>query len=253
MSRKRLGRISILFVSVLLGHSVLAAQSKPVGVGGLLGELTGDGPLARDFAAIIDGNNHFRQRMTVFGVRQYGFGHSRLEIGTGIGVHLEATSGITLVGLEGDAKIFPHIGMEPMSGRINWSTRDQRIDYYEWLPMMSVGIQGQVKGCRILPLVRAGGGVGTLNRGESSLVRSPQRAYGLGAHFNCSRFDFALESTHLGSGVDRTQFATMDLALQLRPDWQFGVRAERLNVESLSGESAEKRVIFTIRGNLFDR
>lgn len=226
-------------------------QMSPVGVGTLVGNSEGQ----LNLAAVFEGHNHFNQKKTVWDIRQYGYAESRLEIGTGVGAQVSATSGVTVFGIEGNQKVMPHLGVEPFNFRLNLNSSDHRQGYYEWLPMLSLGIQGATESCRLLPLFRAGGGIGNLTRPGIRPVS--HFASGVGAHLNCKKFNFALEYTRVHSDPGPRDFATLDLAMRLPgSSSELGLRAEGLftraqasafSLNNAEGDMSEEQLVLLYR------
>jgi len=232
-------------------------QMSPIGFGSLVAHENGESR----YELVLEGHNHFKQKTGPFGFRQYGVAESRLELGSDFGITLDAISGVTILGITKDEKFHPFVGIEPFSGKIDLNSSDSRTDYYEWLPMGSVGIQFAIRTCRILPLVRAGGGIGNLKK--SGLSPALRAAYGPGFHFNCSGFNFAAELTRVETRPNPVEFASLDLAIRLSKNgWEAGLRGESI-ASRLPGqnpyrnpfqgnEASEKRILLVFRGNLFD-
>lgn len=219
-------------------------RNAPVGVGSLVSRVGQD----VDYALVLEGSNHFKQRTTQFGIRQYGFAQSRLELGTSSGLNLAATSGITVFGIQGEQKVSPHLGIEPFSGRVALNTDAANERFYEWFPAASAGLQFQAGGCRVLPLVKGGGAVGNL--GKSGLGPAFRSSHGAGAHFNCDRWDLAFETSRIRGGGLRADLSAIDFSLnQYRSGLKLGMRAERL--EMPSSQHLENRVMFVLRGDPF--
>jgi hypothetical protein len=225
------------------------AFNTPVGVGSLLGRADDQ----NQYALVIEGQNHFKQRRGPYGIRQYGHGESRLELGNGVGLSLSATSGVSLYGLKPGETWSPHVGIEALSGRITVNTNGSFERYYEWLPMMSAGLQFAVtRSCRLLPLARAGGGAGNL--GKNGWAPSLRAAYGTGAYLNCADLDVAAEITRLpGSGND-VNLTTVDVAYPLsRHGLKIGLRGESTlerDGGSVNPDRTEQRVLVLLRGEL---
>jgi hypothetical protein len=228
-----------------------AQFSDPIGVGSLY-QKSGD---SKDYALVVEDDQHFRQRGKSLGVTRYGFAESRLELGSSTGVNLAAVSGITLFGL-GDGQWFsPHMGIEPFSSRLTWNTSHDRESFYEWLPMVSIGPQFAASTCRILPLVKGGASVGNL--GYSGLLPRFNWAYGTGAHLNCSRFNLGAELIRSDVNPSPIDSGTLDVSYQPSfTDLRFGFRGEALihrsDRSSLFSDASsslrqERRVLFVIR------
>jgi hypothetical protein len=219
-----------------------------------LGALAGSGTRADSYSFFIEGHNHFKQTKTIWGIRQYGFSQSRLELGNGIGVTLDALSGITLLGLEKDESVAPHLGIEPFDGQITWNSRSSRASYYQWLPMASAGLQAVAGSCRILPELRLGGALG--NIGRHKLAPWPHASAGVAAHVNCAQTDFAAYFTRIDPGHTSSDLAAVDIALPLRRGWSFGVRGELVSFhpEQSPGETIrENRMMLVLRSDTFSQ
>lgn len=196
------------------------------------------------YSLVIEGHNHFSQKMSIWGVRQYGYGQSRLELGSNAGINLDAISGITVMGLEGDQGISPHLGIEPFNGHVSWNSNDARQSYYQWFPMLSGGIQVAAGSCRFLPLMRGGFTVGNL--GKDGLGPRILQASGIGVHLNCAGVDLGANLLSGGAGPSRFRVRTIDFAVNLRASANLGVRSETL---TLSSGVAENRYVLVIRSN----
>lgn len=222
-------------------------SASPVGIGALVGESGG----TSEYAVVIEGNNHFKQRRGIYDVRQYGHGQSRVEIGNGLGLSFAATSGVTLYGLDRKGGFSPHFGIEPASGRIVMNTRADREDYYEWLPMASVGPQFGWKACRMLPLARAGMAAGNL--GRDNLKPAFNAAYGVGAYLNCSKLDIAAEVTRVNRSVSDIDLGLIDVSYSFKPEGlKLGLRAEGNfygGGTPASALASEKRVLLMVRSS----
>lgn len=223
------GRVTFFFLWLGLsflssGRYGLAAEQRmpPVGLGLEMSAIQDKNA----YSFLIEGHNHFRQKETEFEIRQYGVGESRLLLGSkGVGLRLNAISGITVIGLADDEKGFsPHVGVEPFSGKVAWLSSDRFESFYQWLPMVSLGLQLDKAGCRILPLVRGGAGIGNLQRSFFWTHGAP--AYGLGSHLNCKRWNFAAEATRIPYFEQNLSFYLADFSYRLKRDLEFGVRAE---------------------------
>jgi hypothetical protein len=223
----------------------------PIGVGSLYQKSFA----GNRYSLVVEDDHHFRQKGKFLGVTRYGFAQSRLEVGAGVGVHLEAVSGINVYGLKPGQWFSPHIGVEPFISRLSWSTGTAQERFYEWFPMLSFGPQFASGSCRFLPLVRVGAAIGNL--GRSGILPRLNRAYGTGAHLNCAKFDLGAELTRTGPSDAPIDLGTVDLAYQPGfTDFRFGVRAEslvkRTDRSSIfsSVSSAiphEERVMFVVR------
>lgn len=143
--------------------------------------------------------NLFDQTQSYYGAIHYGGGGGRLEFGNpverkfspNVGIHAQGNNGTSIFGLAPDERnaLFPQLGAELFNGRINLNTSSSIQDYYEGFIGPSVGVHGDISGCRFLPLVRGGGAAGTL--GKNGLLPSFHLAYGYAGHMSCYVVDFS--------------------------------------------------------------
>jgi hypothetical protein len=233
----------------LLSKLCLASSQSPVGIGSLVSTEGG----ASDYEMVLESNHHFQQRPGFMDLRQYGFGQSRVELGSSIGFTASAVSGITVIGLRGHESFSPHLGIEPFNGKLSINSSDHRQGYYEWLPMVAFGPQFGAGHCRFLPLIRGGGAVGNLGR-QDNLPRA-HASYGAGSHLNCPMVNFATELTRI-SERENVDIGATDLNIRITPKtWELGMRGELL-VDRASnpeiGPRIERRLMLVLRGNPFD-
>jgi hypothetical protein len=218
--------------------------SREVGVGVLAGTSTKTGTLGSrdgDYALVLDGHNHFNQRLTIWQIRQYGFSQARLELGRGVGIALDAVSGISLLSLKDSQKgMSPFLGIEPFSGRFVMHTRETRRDHYSWFPSAAAGVQYGFASCRILPLAKAGAALGTLTR--PSIWPGFGTTLGVATHINCAGLDLAGQKLRVFEGPWNTDMFTIDFswAVQKTPI-HFGARYETLSTPGYI--APEKRVL----------
>jgi hypothetical protein len=255
---------TVFSISVLVGSTALASETlatnasssstddlnsprfeSPVGLGGLVGQAPG----SHEYAFVVEGQNHFTQREGMYGLNQYGQGESRLELGNGVGISLQATSGVSLYGLkETDHHgVAPHLGIEPFSGMIHWNSGGRRTNVYEWLPMASVGPQFAFGSCRLLPLIRGGGAAGNIT--QSGYTPSIGVAYGAGTYLNCETIDVAAEATQIQSQNRTSGVRVADLSYRfLQTGLKLGLRGE----SELANEIGrpEQRVLVILRSHL---
>lgn len=215
----------------------------PVGIGALYGTSGG----APDYEFVVEGQSHFNQRLGEYGLRRYGEAESRLELGNSVGASLTALSGITLLGLsEEHPFVAPHLGIEPANGRIEVYSTSRRASYYEWMPMVSAGVQAAWRSCRFLPLLRAGGAAGDELR--SGLAPALGTAYGAGAYVNCAGFDLAASATRLTGAGQTGDLGTVDLDYSFSPGGvKIGVRGETEHADA-----NESRVLLLFRSRIMD-
>ena len=210
-----------------------------------LGAMSGKNPGQLDYAFVADGEKHFDQRVGQFDFRQYGEAESRFEIGKGLGVGMQATTGITLLGIDSGEKIYPHLGIEVFSGRFSVNSNSAREKYYEWLPMVSAGIQLAAGKCRLLPLARAGGGLGNL--GKAGIFPALGSAIGVSSYLDCSGFDLSGELTHLNAAGKAINLAGADLSIRLNHEKiGIGLRGERTS----EPDRLEQRVLLLFRSRI---
>ena len=127
--------------------------------------------------------------------------------------------------------------------------------------MASVGAQFGFNGCRLLPLFRSGGAIGSI---ASPNVISPRLgfAYGAGAYLNCSALDLSVQSTRVNSQSKAYDLAVFDIAYPLgRGSWKLGLRGESELTRAENSEDAfyslggsndrtEQRIMILLRGRL---
>jgi hypothetical protein len=237
-------------LGLLAGPSAAAFKlSREVGVGALAGVSTEAGSLGSldgDYALVLDGHNHFKQRTTLWQIKQYGFSQARLELGRGVGIALDAVSGIALLGLQdGQKGITPFLGIEPFSGRIFTHTRETRRDHYAWLPAVTTGLQYGFASCRVLPLAKAGASAGTLTR--PGIWPGFGSTLGVAAHLNCRGFDLAGQRTRVFEGPWATELSTIDFSWAMKKSpIHFGTRYETISTPGYGPD--EKRVLFMLHG-----
>jgi len=216
-------------------------QTAPLGFGVMSGQLQGE----TGYSVIAQGERHLDQRESPFGFREYGEHASRFSAGQGVGVSMQATTGITVVGLDAHEHLFPHIGFEIFSGQFAISSDSAAEKYYEWLPTMSVGIQSSFGSCRFLPLARGGGGAGTL--GKSGIAPALGVVTGVGAYLDCAVLDFSVEAAHLNAAGGGTDFSRADLSVPLSE----GASGIDLRGERISGPNRlEQRVSVVFKSRL---
>lgn len=245
-------------LAVSVGHSVCAraeeistatynvreaSQTAPFGFGVMSGELPGE----TGYSFIVQAERHFDQRENRFGFRQYGEHESRFEAGQGVGIAMQATTGITLVGLDPGEHVFPHVGFEAFSGQFAVSSDTAREKYYEWLPTMSAGMQFDARGCRFLPLARGGAGVGNL--GKPGALPALGSVLGVGAYLDCKAFDLSAEAAHLSAASSATDLARADFSVPLsHGDAGLGLRGERIS----EPDRLEQRVLLVFKSRMID-
>jgi hypothetical protein len=237
-------------------------RTAPIGLGVLAGTTAG----ALDRAFLVEGHNHLKQRAGFYGMRQYGQGQGRLELGTGIGMTLASTTGVTLLGLDGgtESGLMPHFGVEPFSGQMSFNTNDSREDYYQWMPMAAAGAQLGAGPCRLMANARGGAGAGNL--GKEGFAPALRPAFGASTYLNCSQLDVALEVTRMrdrGGGFIDLALVDVAYALDRRDDWKLGIRGESTMVrgagsafgatslEAAPGDRSEQRAMLVLRGRAF--
>jgi hypothetical protein len=197
-------------------------------------------------AVVLEGSNHFRQRVGFYGTRQYGFAESRAELGSSPALALSASTGITVLGLEKREHASLHLGVEPFNGRVSWRSSDTGRSFYQWLPTASLGAQLAGGPCRALALARAGGGVG--NFGTMGLRPRLRQASGSAVHLNCSQADLGFEILNLGKGGEGAVFRTFDLTWNIpQSSWKLGTRAEWISAQA--APQAERRWLVVMRTN----
>jgi hypothetical protein len=216
-----------------------AETGTPFGIGAMSSQLPGK----TGYSLIGQGERHLSQTEDSYGFREYGEHESRFDAGqVGVGASMQATTGITLVGLDAGEHIFPQIGFEGFSGQFAVSSDPAREKYYEWLPTMSVGIQSLIGKCRFLPLARAGGGVGNL--AKSGVVPAMGTVVGAGVYLDCASLDLSAETAHLNAAGEGTDLSRADLSIPLdKGAAGIGLRGERISETN----RLEQRVSFVYK------
>jgi hypothetical protein len=217
-------------------------NSNPLG----FGAIASTNSIGNSAAFVLEGSNHFRQRVGFYGIRQYGFAESRAELGPSPGLSLSAATGITLLGMEEHDRLAFHLGVEPFNGRVSWRATDSGRSFYQWFPTASVGAQFSGGPCRALGLLRAGGGLG--NFASAGMRPETKPVAGSALHLNCRRADVGFEILNLGKGGEAAVFRTFDLTWNLpRSSWKMGARAEWINAQS--NPLDERRWLLVMRTN----
>lgn len=231
--------VATLFSLFIVAQASAAARLPPVGVGISVGNVRQH----EDYELIVEGTVHLGQRKTGWGIYQYGFNQSRLELGKNFGITTAALSGVEIIGLRGNQKIAPHFGAEPFSVRASLGTDADRKNYYGWLPMGALGIQAAVSACKVLPQVRGGAAVGTMTK--SGILPYLRGAYGAGLLLNCEKFDVGSQALVVSAQPVplRLLEVEMSIALPLQ-NYRLGMRVESLSI------SQESRGMVLIRGPL---
>ncbi len=243
--------LSFLIVILNVGLHVASAavrnedpflNSNPVG----LGAVASTHSTKHAAAFVLEGSNHFRQRIGFYGIRQYGFAESRAELGPSPALALSAATGITLLGLEKRERTSLHLGVEPFNGRVSWRSTDTGRSFYQWFPTASGGAQLAAGTCRSLGLLRAGAGVG--NFGTEGLRPRLHQASGAAVHVNCRQADLGFEILNLGKGGENGVFRTFDLTWNIpQSSWKLGTRAEWISART--DPVAERRWLIVMRTN----
>lgn len=189
-------------------------------------------------ALVIGDQNLFKQNQKYYGLRRYGGGGGRFQMGNiigaevapNLGVHANGNSGFTLVGLkpEDTNTLYPQIGLEVLNGRVAFNTSPYIQDYYQGFLGPSLGAQADVAGCRVLPLIRGGGAAGTL--GKNGLLPNFNVAYGYAGHFNCYVVDASYGKLFLhDTNKPGKYLEDVSLMVNLPKQSQIGVQVERVN------------------------
>lgn len=239
---------------MLLSAGAAADDSRavsPIGVGMMAGADESE----RTFAAVLEGEKRFSQRVS--GAPQYGFAQARLELGNHVGAGVSALSGITLFGDRNSAMIAPHVGIEPFSFEGAWNTSAERQSFYDWLPMASFGLRSQIASCHGLAMGRAGGAVGNL--GKTGFWPDARVAYGGAVLLGCDKFDLDFELTQVRRS-EPIDLMAIDFSIPFGSanSWVLSVRAETLGYGPASGnlasatlasaEGGERRMMVVFRG-----
>lgn len=214
-----------LVLFLLFTQNVLAAS----GVG--LGIFT-DGP--DNLAVLIGDTNLFDHKSITFDFHRYGGGGARLQVGNHIGFHAHGNSGFYIFGLDSEDKntVAPLIGFEVLNGEISFNSSTTIQDYYHGFLGASLGVQADIEGCRILPLIRGGGTMGTL--GKNGMLPEFDLAYGPGMHVSC-------DPVYASYGLLRNFFSgkyvhSVDVIIEILKDKYLGLHME--NVRGIKDETS---------------
>ncbi len=140
-----------------------------------------------NYGVTIGDYNLFDQSRTIMGIKRYGGGTSYMQVGNGVGLHMEAEGGVLLN--DGFFKVTAELG----AGRIMLNSNRGAETSYQWLPMAGFGPQFDLGGYKLLGVARAGGSAG--NFGNEGLAPHLHDAYGCGIFFDKY---FALSYTYIG-------------------------------------------------------
>lgn len=159
---------------------------------------------------------------------EYGHGHLRLEAGSGFGVNGDLVAGRALLNLKA-RPIGLHFGVEPANLHLSLNNDNDRTDYIEWQPSVSLGVQAESGTCHALAAVRGGASVGTL--GDNGIRKS----YGVGANLVCKGVKAAGEWTQIKSDTDHANIASFDFKRVKQGEYlnsYWGVRGEMINTRN---------------------
>jgi hypothetical protein len=187
----------------------------------------------------------------------YGQGHVRLELGTGVGINGDVRLGRELIDVSkpgllgfraGSSRFALHAGLEG-SMHFNANTDDDRSEYGEVMPMLSLGLQATQGSCHALAAARAGGALGTL--GANGL----RPAYGAEGSIVCKGVKAAGEWTRISSDGDSANIGSLDfkkVRIGNTRNSFWGVRGEMINTrteralpDAGAQDRNEYRILFT--------
>lgn len=134
------------------------------------------------WGATIGSYNLFDQDKVHWGMKRYGGGVSRMQVGNGLGLNLQSSGGVFLNDAEDPSFIEPKLTIEPGSGRLVLNTNGSVESSYQWLPMVGTGPQFNLFGNQLFVVARAGGSVG--NFGNDGIVPRFHNAFGYGVYFD---------------------------------------------------------------------
>ncbi len=142
--------------------------------------------------------NQFDQSEMQLNNYRYGFGYGALQLGNGVGINLQSSSGLTLLGIKGSDKVIsPLIGAE-FGGKIVANTNGNVSSYYQWFPGFSAGLQ--VGGTTGVQMALVGkGGIGLGNWGRRDLWPDGSLFVGGALYLNTPAVSVGLEHLTFGS------------------------------------------------------
>jgi hypothetical protein len=155
----------------------------------------------------------------------YGHHNTRLEIGTGFGVTSRGLMGHALsIDAPAKERVGLQVGIEGINYLYSANIDDDRVDFFEWMPAISVGIRVQpFKLCRVLLLTRAGVSIGTLADGG---VRP---MYGVGGYATCRVLDLAGTMTRVATSTQSVDLVDASLTMKVFGHYGIGLQFESIN------------------------
>lgn len=204
-----------MIILALLMNTIVYADH--LGIGPMVGK--------GEVGVVAEGENHFKQETDNFGLYRYGEGQTRIELGTGFGVAVKNLSGASVVAYSKEDTFRPVLGIEGFNFFGSLNNNDDRKDFYEWLPMLGTGLGFKTKQCNIMPMVRAGAGIGNLNK--KGWKPEVNLSYGAAGYVDCTEMHFSLEHTSIGI----SSLTGMDIMVYHKERNGLGIRYEHWNNE----------------------
>jgi len=181
----------------------------------------------------IGTSNLFDQEKYVMGVKRYGSGVSRLQVGNTVGLSFASSSGFFLNNEDTKWLIHPRVGVD-FGGRLVLNTNSSTETYYEWLPMISIGPQFNIADCNLYFAGKYGVGIGNLGI-YGILPRFDWGAHGAGIHLSCEK---NIGISYSGTILNENQnIESIDLIYK-----SFTIRGERSK-----GFLEERSLLFLVR------
>jgi len=219
--------MACLFISFVRADEGPGREPDPIGFGVVYNS-------SNQLSLSVGDYNLFDQARPSYQLRRYGGGGARLQFGNTLapkfdpnfGFHAQGNSGTTLIGLEPTDRnmAYPQVGLEFLNGRASFNTNRNIQDYYEAFVGPSLGAQVDINGCRLLPLVKAGGAAGTL--GKNGVVPDFNVAYGYGFHMSCYKVDVSYGNLYLYDRRKDKQMEDVAIMFNLPGRSQIGLQYE---------------------------
>ena len=155
----------------------------------------------------------------------YGNYNIRLELGTGAGVSGHGLTGYAFtLDSPSSRRIGLQVGVEGLNYVYSANLDDGRVDFWEWLPALSLGIRTEPLGvCKVLLLARGGAAVGNLGTGGIRPM------YGAGAYLSCGRLDMASSITRVLTETQTVELVETNLSARLGKVFGIGLRFESIH------------------------
>jgi len=184
------------------------------------------------FGVVIGDQNLFDQTNLFYGSPRYGGGEGRMQLGNNFGININSDTGFIINGLDRSEHntIAPMFGMEPLSSRLQLNTSSYIQDYFQAFSGLSFGPQIDINGYRILPIIKAGPGYGTI--GHTGFMPKVYPTYGYGVHGVFDKFKISYGEVKYNSfNLQHLRYNTTDGSAMYRfgKDTDLGLQYDYTN------------------------